>query len=435
MGGSGVPDLVGHARRAVLDPGGGLGQRERGPLLLGEERRLTPRDHIVQPLLGLPLLLRRLNPGEYTRAAAVDLAGPQVDQLDQERVDAAGVNRLLRFWIAVITSGFARLFMRASIGRAPSIGYLGPSGPVITYDGADRRRVTTMSDTNPTDPVAEAFESQRDRLRAVAYRMLGSHADAEDVVQEAWLRLSRQDTATIHNLAGWLTTVVGRISLDVLRSRQAHPETSYDDRLPEFVVTVDDSATPEDDVALADSVGLALLVVLESLGPERAAGIRLHDLFAVPFDEIGQILGKSTDATKMLASRARRKVQATDPPTAVGREQRAVVQAFLAAARDGDFEGLLRVLDPEVRLTVDGPDGVVVTLGATKVAAGAQLGAGAAARGRAVLVNGLPGIVSWRADGAPLSVMAFTVADGRITGIAALVDPARLASMDLPDPA
>ncbi|MDP9841000.1 sigma-70 family RNA polymerase sigma factor [Streptosporangium lutulentum] len=291
-----------------------------------------------------------------------------------------------------------------------------------------------MSDPSPTDPVAAAFEAQRDRLRAVAYRMLGSHADAEDAVQEAWLRLSRQDTETIHNLAGWLTTVVGRISLDVLRSRQAHPEASYDDRLPELVVTVDDGPAPEDDVALADSVGLALLVVLESLGPSERLAFVLHDLFAVPFDEIGQILGKSTDATKMLASRARRKVQATERPTATGREQRQVVQAFLAAARRGDFEGLLRVLDPEVRLTVDTPDGVIVTLGATGVAAGAQLGAGAAARGRAVLVNGLPGLVSWREDGAPLSVMAFTVVDGRIAGITVVTDPARLASMDLPDP-
>ncbi|MCO6009813.1 sigma-70 family RNA polymerase sigma factor [Actinoallomurus purpureus] len=291
-----------------------------------------------------------------------------------------------------------------------------------------------MSDTSPTDPVAEAFEAQRDRLRAVAYRMLGSHADAEDVVQEAWLRLSRQDEATIHNLAGWLTTVVGRISLDVLRSRQAHPEASYDDRLLELVVTVDDGPAPEDDVALADSVGLALLVVLESLGPSERLAFVLHDLFAVPFDEIGQILGKSTDATKMLASRARRKVQATDRPTVVGREQREVVQAFLAAARRGDFEGLLRVLDPEVRLTVATPDGVVVTLGATAVASGAQLSAGAAARGRAVLVNGLPGIASWREDGAPLSVIAFTVVDGRIARIAAVIDPARLASMDLPAP-
>ncbi|GAA3124362.1 sigma-70 family RNA polymerase sigma factor [Streptosporangium carneum] len=291
-----------------------------------------------------------------------------------------------------------------------------------------------MPDTSPADLVAETFEAQRDRLRAVAHRMLGSHADAEDVVQEAWLRLSRQDTATIHNLAGWLTTVVGRISLDVLRSRQTHPEASYDDRLPDLVVTLDDGLAPEDDMALADSVGLALLVVLESLRPNERLAFVLHDLFAVPFDEIGQILGKSTNATKMLASRARRKVQATGQPTPAGREQREVVQAFLAAARRGDFEGLLRVLDPEVRLTTDTPDGVVVTLGATRVAAGAQLAADAAGWGRGVLVNGLPGFASWREDGTPLSVIAFTVADSRITDITVVADPAKLASMNLPDP-
>ncbi|MES4900924.1 MULTISPECIES: sigma-70 family RNA polymerase sigma factor [unclassified Streptomyces] len=291
-----------------------------------------------------------------------------------------------------------------------------------------------MSDPSPTDPVAEAFEAQRDRLLAVAHRMLGSHADAEDVVQEAWLRLSGQDTAAIHNLAGWLTTVVGRISLDVLRSRQSRPQASYDDRLPELVVTIDDAATPEDDATLADSVGLALLVVLDSLRPSERLAFVLHDLFAVPFDEIGQILGKSTAATKMLASRARRKVRATKQPTTVGRKQREVVQAFLAAARRGDFEGLLRVLDPEVKLTVDTPDGVFVTLGATEVAAGARLSANAGVRGQAVLVGGLPGIVAWREDGSPLSVAAFTVTETRITRIAIVIDPAKLASMDLPSP-
>ncbi|QJT05861.1 sigma-70 family RNA polymerase sigma factor [Streptomyces asoensis] len=295
--------------------------------------------------------------------------------------------------------------------------------------------MSDTSPTEPTDPAAEAFEAQRDRLRAVAHRMLGSHADAEDVVQEAWLRFSRQDPATIHNLGGWLTTVVGRISLDVLRSRRARPEASYDDGLSELMVTtVDDGPAPEDDAVLADSVGLALLVVLESLGPGERLAFVLHDLFAVPFDEIGRILGKSTAATKMLASRARRKVQATERTTTVGRERREVVHAFLTAARHGDFEGLLRVLDPEVRLAVDTADGVIVTLGATQVAAGAQLSAGAAARGREVLVGGLPGLVSWREDGSPLSVMAFTVADGRITGITIVIDSARLAAMNLPDP-
>ena len=290
-----------------------------------------------------------------------------------------------------------------------------------------------MSDSTSMDLFAEAFNAQGDRLRAVAYRMLGSHADAEDVVQEAWLRLSSQDPTTIHNLAGWLTTVVSRISLDVLRARRTHPEDPYE-LVPELVVTVDDGAGPDDDAELADSVSLALLVVLESLRPSERLAFVLHDLFAVPFDEVGRILGKSTDSAKMLASRARGKVQLTEPPAATGREQREVVQAFLAAARDGDFEGLLRLLDPAVRLTADTADGVVVVLGATKVAAGAEIGARAAARGRAVLVNGLPGMVSWRDDGAVFSVLAFSVVGGRIVAITAVTDPVRLASMDLPDP-
>ncbi|MEV0353272.1 sigma-70 family RNA polymerase sigma factor [Nonomuraea sp. NPDC050680] len=287
-----------------------------------------------------------------------------------------------------------------------------------------------MTDTSRTDLLAEAFEAQRDRLSAVAYRVLGSHADAEDVVQDAWIRLARQDATTIENLAGWLTTVVGRISLDVLRSRR---ESSYGDGLSELVITVDDSAEPEDVVALTDSVGLALLVVLDSLGPSERLAFVLHDLFAVPFAEIGQILGKSADATKMIASRARRKVQATEQLTIVRREQRQVIKAFQTAAGGGDFEALLRVLDPDVKLTVDTPNGVVVTLGATTVATGARMVSGAVARHQAVLVNGLPGYVSWREDGTPLSIISFTVADGRIAAIAIVADPARIASMHLPD--
>jgi RNA polymerase sigma factor (sigma-70 family) len=277
-----------------------------------------------------------------------------------------------------------------------------------------------------SDTLAETFEAQRDRLRAVAHRVLGSHADAEDVVQEAWLRLSRQDAASIENLEGWLTTVVGRISLDVLRARKSRPEAPYD----EIIVTVDDGASPDEDAELADSVGLALLVVLESLGPSERLAFVLHDLFAVPFEEIARILGKSTAAAKMLASRARRKVRTPSPPA--GSLQREVVQAFLTAARDGDFEQLLRVLDPDVRLTVDTPEGLVVVLGATNVATGARFGA--AGDGRRVLVGGLPGVVAWREDGTPLSVVAFTVVDGRITNIAAVADPVKLASMDLPEP-
>ncbi|MES9608515.1 sigma-70 family RNA polymerase sigma factor [Actinomadura sp. NPDC000929] len=288
---------------------------------------------------------------------------------------------------------------------------------------------------HPSGLVTEAFEAQRDRLRAVAYRVLGSHADAEDVVQEAWMRLVRQDEATIANLAGWLTTVVGRISLDVLRSRQAHPEAAYGQQYADLVVTPADDPAPDEQAVLADSVGLALLVVLDSLTPSERLAFVLHDMFAVPFRDIAQILGKTAGATKMIASRARRKVQATDRPAGPGREHREAVRAFRAAAVTGDFEALLRVLDPDVELTVDTPGGIVVTLGATEVAAGARMFSGEAARHRPVLVNGIPGHMSWRADGTPLSVIAFTVTEGRITGIHIVVDPAKLASIRLTAPA
>ncbi|MFE7216202.1 sigma-70 family RNA polymerase sigma factor [Streptomyces sp. NPDC001698] len=289
-----------------------------------------------------------------------------------------------------------------------------------------------MPDAHPTDPIVDAFESHRDRLRAVAYRVLGSHADAEDVVQEAWLRLSRQETGTIDNLGGWLTTVVGRISLDVLRSGRTRPEVALDDQLPEFTVTLDDAPAPEDLVALGDSVGLALLTVLDSLRPDERLAFVLHDVFAVPHGEIGTILGKSADATKMLTSRARRKVQAAQQPAGAGRQQREVVQAFLAAARYGQFEQLLQVLHPEVKFTVHTPNGQFVTLGATEVATRARMAG--SARGHAATVNGRPGVISWSEDGTPLSLLAFTVADGRITEITAVIDPAKLALMGLPDP-
>lgn len=290
-----------------------------------------------------------------------------------------------------------------------------------------------MPSTGPGDPIAEAFESQRDRLRAVAFRVLGSHADADDVVQEAWLRLSRQDTATVHNLAGWLTTVVARISLDVLRSRRTRCEVLYDDQPPGPTAPPDDAVAPDDDAALTDSVGLALLVVLDALRPDERLALVLHDAFAVPHEEIASILGRSTDATKMLTSRARRKVRLTQRSTGPRRQQREVVQAFLEAARDGRFDQLLQVLHPEVELTTRTPGGPVVTLGATDVAARAQLAA-AAARGHAVTVDGHPGLISWREDGTPLSVLTFTVTDGRIIAITAVIDPAELARMDLPDP-
>ena len=290
-----------------------------------------------------------------------------------------------------------------------------------------------MTGSGPEEAVAEAFEEQRGRLVAVAYRMLGSRADAEDAVQEAWLRLARQEPAAIDNLAGWLTTVVGRVCIDVLRARKAKPEASYDDRLPELVVTEEADGAPEDDALLAESVGLALLVVLDTLRPSERLAFVLHDMFAVPFEEIGQIIGRSPDASKMLASRARRKVQGTQRSTDEPQQQRAVVDAFLAAARSGDFEGLLRVLDPDVTWRTHTARGVVVRLGATEVAAKALRGVHTKLTGRNVFVNGEPGILVSDANGKPRIVMACTVVDGRIVEILSVTDPERLASMDLPE--
>lgn len=281
--------------------------------------------------------------------------------------------------------------------------------------------------------LAEDFEQQRPRLLALAYRILGSGADAEDAVQEAWLRLSRQDVDAIDNLPGWLTTVTGRICIDTLRARAARPEISTDLDLPHLIVT-DDRDTPEDAAVLADSVGLALLVVLGSLRPDERLAFVLHDMFAVPFAEIGPIVGKSADAAKMLASRARRKVQDVPTPAGDRRAQREVVDAFLAAAQDGDFDALVRVLDPEVTWRQHTARGVTVTSGAGDVLEAIRRGRGARVTARRVLVNGEPGILGWGPTGRPLSLMACTVRNGRLVGIVSITDPVRLGAMELPEP-
>lgn len=281
--------------------------------------------------------------------------------------------------------------------------------------------------------LAEDFEQQRPRLLALAYRILGSGADAEDAVQEAWLRLSRQDVDAIDNLPGWLTTVTGRICIDTLRARAARPEISTDLDLPDLIVT-DDRDTPEDAAVLADSVGLALLVVLGSLRPDERLAFVLHDMFAVPFAEIGPIVGKSADAAKMLAGRARRKVQDVPTPAGDRRAQREVVDAFLAAAQDGDFDALVRVLDPEVTWRQHTARGVTVTSGAGDVLEAIRRGRGARVTARRVLVNGEPGILGWGPTGRPLSLMACTVRNGRLVGIVSITDPVRLGAMELPEP-
>jgi RNA polymerase sigma factor (sigma-70 family) len=288
----------------------------------------------------------------------------------------------------------------------------------------------------PEASLAETFEQQRPRLLAVAHRVLGSRADAEDAVQEAWLRLSRQDADSIENVAGWLTTVLGRICIDMLRSRTSRAEPTPTADLPELVVT-EDVDSPEDAAVLADSVGLAMLVVLGSLRPDERLAFVLHDMFAVPFADIGQILDKSSDAVKMMASRARRKVQDVPQPTSDRRrkqEQREVVDAFLAAARDGDFDALLRVLDPDVSWQRYTAAGVTVGTGSDSVVAAVRRGQGTRVVARRVSVNGEPGILAWGPKGRPLGVMACSVDGGRLVGIVSIVDPRRLARMSLPEP-
>ena len=289
----------------------------------------------------------------------------------------------------------------------------------------------TEPDPRP-DALAQVFEGERARLLTLAHRVLASRADAEDAVQEAWLRLAHQEPDSIDNLGGWLTTVVGRVCLDMLRSRRARPGALHDEWLLELVVVEDDVPTPEDDAVLADSVGLALLMVLETLRPTERLAFVLHDVFAVPFEEIGQIIGKSTDATKMLASRARRKVRVT-PQQTDRRQGRAVVDAFLTASRTGDFEGLLRVLDPDVTLHSHTAHGVLVKIGATEVATTALRGQ-ASFRARPVLVNGEPGFLLWDVKGRPRALMACTVVEGRIVDMVSILDPRRLAQLDLPEP-
>jgi RNA polymerase sigma-70 factor (ECF subfamily) len=280
------------------------------------------------------------------------------------------------------------------------------------------------------DFLAGQFEQHRSRLRAVAYRMLGSVSEADDAVQEAWLRLSRVDAGAVDNLGGWLTTVVARVSLNMLRARNARPEI----RIPEPIVDRPGGADPEHEALLADSVGLALLVVLETLTPPERVAFVLHDIFAVPFDEIAAIVDRSPDAARQLASRARRRVRVQDTVSDVGlAEQRELVDAFLAAAREGDFDRLLAVLDPNVVVRADfgAAGGTREVRGVEAVAREAQLYASLGLVTVPVLVNGAVGAVSYR-DGRPFSLGAVTVRGGRIVELDFLVDPERLALLDLP---
>ncbi len=276
--------------------------------------------------------------------------------------------------------------------------------------------------------LAEQFEEHRPHLRAVAYRMLGSASEAEDAVQESWIRLGRTDVSGVENLPAWLTTVVARVSLDMLRTRAARREDSLDVHVPDPVITRADG-DPESNAMLADSVGLALLVVLETLEPAERLAFVLHDVFGMTFDEIAPIVDRSP------ASRARRRVQRKAPNAGADlHQQRRVVNAFLAAAREGDFERLVAVLDPDIVLRADGG----ALAGASRLVRGAQAVAAQAASfsklglsNQVVLVNGNVGVVSRRPDGRPFAVLGFTIGSGKIVEIDILADPERLNRLDL----
>jgi RNA polymerase sigma factor (sigma-70 family) len=307
---------------------------------------------------------------------------------------------------------------------------------------AGDRRVRVMTDVpqdhDPMDDqdwLAERFETNRSHLRGIAYRMLGSLTEADDAVQEAWIRLSRTDTSDVENLRAWLTTVVGRVCLNMLRSRTTRREASLETRIPDPVVSPQAGTDPEQEALLGDSVGLALLVVLDSLTPAERVAFVLHDVFAVAFDEIAPIVGRTPVAARQLASRARRRVQGAPVPDVDLDGQWVVVDAFLAAARDGDFARLLAVLDPDVVVRSDGgvarPSLVSTVRGAQAVAEQAMSYRQFAETSTRVLVNGIPGGVAWSPDGSPFAVVALTVRGGLIVRIDVLADPNRLGRLDL----
>jgi len=282
------------------------------------------------------------------------------------------------------------------------------------------------------DWLAEQFEANRTHLRAVAYRMLGDLTEADDAVQESWLHLSRSDTSGVKNLGGWLTTVVARVCLDMLRSRESRREEPLEADIPQPIMSREDGIDPEDEALLADSVGLALLVVLDTLNPAERLAFVLHDLFAVPFDEIAPIVGRSPTAARQLASRARRRVRgAATVSVAALTPQREVVDAFFAASRGGDFDALLAVLDPDVVVRADR---AAVTAGASKEVRGALAVAkqfsGRARGAQLALVNGAVGAV-WAPGGRPHVVFGFTIMGGKIVAIDLVTDPERLRQLDL----
>ena len=283
---------------------------------------------------------------------------------------------------------------------------------------------------NEREYLAKRFEEHRTHLRAVAYRMLGSLSEVDDAVQEAWLRLSRADATDIDNLGGWLTTVVARVCLDMLRSRQSRREEPFTPDAPEPVATGTRGSSPEQEALLADSVGLALLVVLDRLTPAERLAFVLHDMFAVPFEEIGPIVGRSAEAARQLASRARRRVRGGGAPDPDLGRQREVVEAFIVALRAGDFEGLLAVLDPDLVVRADMSGRLTEVRGAANWAKGAVAYGHLAELTQPALVDGAIGVVV-APRGKLVRALRFTIADGKITGIEVIGNPARLGDLDV----
>jgi RNA polymerase sigma-70 factor (ECF subfamily) len=284
------------------------------------------------------------------------------------------------------------------------------------------------------DWLTERFQQHRAHLRGVAYRMLGSVSEADDALQQAWLRIRDHDAESIENIQAWLTTIVGRVCLNMLRSRRARPEDLSDYHVPDPVVSLNETIDPEQELLLADSVGLALLVVLDTLTPAERLAFVLHDIFGVPFADIATALDRSEAAAQQLASRARRRVRNSPEPDPDLERQRQVVEAFFAASRDGDFDALVQVLDPDVELRIDGgglrEDASLVLRGADAVAAHTATYSKLHPFVRPALVNGAAGAVV-APRGRLFSVMAFTVTNAKITAIDALLDPERLAQLDL----
>ncbi len=427
-----VPNLVWQRFAVFREPSEGFGQSQSRPLRVGKEGRITPRRNGGEAFVGFSCLFEHQDAAENAAAAPVHLAGAQVNEFQ----GALGQITVFSGCAQRLQGGHGALNEGCRVGHSRLHGdlqgacHIAGLWPVISSDETRRKNVTM----NPKDPINESFEANRSHLRGVAFRMLASLGDAEDAVQEAWLRLQRTDASEVENLRGWLTTVVARVCLDILRSRKARREESLDDALAESVADAGRGADPQLEAELADSVGVALLVVLDKLSPSERLAFVLHDSFGLPFGDIASVVGCSPDAARQLASRARRRVRGTvEMPNGDPEHQREIAQAFLAASRGGDFNALFALLDPEVVLRADAeaapPSGFEVR-GAKAVVAGATNFHHNARFSHLALVDGQAGIIV-APGGRLLLVLAFSITGEKITAVNVIADPVRLGQLDL----